>query len=297
VSSQTLAALRGSGAESPYAGETALERENVLLRAVVAERTAELSTLFDELDEANRARTDFLANVSHELRTPLTAILGFTEILVTGLDGPLNARQHEDATTVMTNARNLLGLVDDLIDLSRIEAARIDLRTQAVDVAEVLDRAVERVRSRAGAKGIRLIVDPAPGPVIAEADTARVETILLGLLDNAVKFTPADGTVRASAWIDRSAADGHADGPADGPAVARVDIVDSGVGIAADDLDRIFEKFERLGGPEQPGTGLGLTIARGLARLQGGTLTVESTLGLGSQFSLRLPCGPAGDPR
>jgi signal transduction histidine kinase len=125
--------------------------------------------------------------------------------------------------------------------------------------------------------------------VIAEADTARVETILLGLLDNAVKFTPADGTVRASAWIDRSAADG--------PAVARVDVIDSGVGIAASDLDRIFEKFQRLGGPEQPGTGLGLTIARGLALLQGGTLTVESTLGLGSQFSLRLPCGPAGDPR
>jgi signal transduction histidine kinase len=293
VSSQSLAARHGSGAESPSAGETALERENVLLRAVVADRTAELSTLFDELDQANRARTDFLANVSHELRTPLTAILGFTEILATGLDGPLNARQHEDATTVMTNARNLLGLVDDLIDLSRIEAARIDLRTQAVDVAEVLDRAVERVRSRAGAKGIRLIVDPAPGPVIAEADTARVETILLGLLDNAVKFTPADGTVRASAWSDRFAADG----PAEGPAVARVDIVDSGVGIAADDLDRIFEEFQRLAGPEQPGTGLGLTIARGLARLQGGTLTVESTLGLGSRFSLRLPCGPAGDPR
>jgi signal transduction histidine kinase len=293
VSSQTLAVLRGSGAESPSAGETALERENGLLRAVVAERNAELSTLFEELDQANRARTDFLANVSHELRTPLTAILGFTEILVTGLDGPLNARQREDATTVMTNARNLLGLVDDLIDVSRIEAARIDLQTQPVDVAEVLDRAVERVRSRAGAKGIRLIVDPAPGPVIAKADTARVETILLGLLDNAVKFTPADGTVRASAWIDRSAADG----PADGPAVARVDIVDSGVGIAADDLDRIFEKFQRLGGPEQPGTGLGLTIARGLAHLQGGTLTVESTSGLGSQFSLRLPCGPAGDPR
>jgi signal transduction histidine kinase len=157
-----------------------------------------------------------------------------------------------------------------------------------VDLGEVLERVVGQVRPHAGEKGIRLAIDPPHGPVIAEADAGRVETILVNVLGNAVKFTPPDGTVRASAWVDRL--------DDDGPTVARVDIVDSGVGIGTDDQERIFEKFQRLGGPEQPGTGLGLTIARGLARLQGGTLTVDSTLGLGSRFSLRLPCAPAGNP-
>lgn len=288
VSSQRLAVPRGSAVESPSADASDLEQENALLRAVVASQTAELSSMIEELEQANRARTDFLANVSHELRTPLTAILGFTEFLVAGLDGPLNSRQHDDATTVMLNARSLLGLVDDLIDLSRIESARVDIRTEAVDVATILHDAVGRVRAAAGQKGIRLVLDPAPGPVIATADTARVETILSNVLDNAIKFTPAGGTVRASAGIE-AAADG-------GLPVARVEVVDSGVGIADDDQERIFEKFQRLGGPEQPGTGLGLTIARGLARLQGGSLTVGSTLGLGSRFTLLLPGGRTGDP-
>jgi signal transduction histidine kinase len=267
-------------------GASGLERENILLRAVVAKRTAEFSGLIEELEQAKRARTDFLANVSHELRTPLTAILGFTEFLVSGLDGPLNPRQHEDATTVLANARSLLGLVDDLIDLSRIEAARVEVRTRVVDVAEILDRVVGQLRSRAGAKGIRLGLDAAAAQVIAEADPERVESILLSVLDNAIKYTPAGGAVRASAWVEPP------DAP--GPSVARIDIADSGVGIAADDQERVFERFQRLGGPDQPGAGLGLTIARGLARLQGGTLTVESTLGLGSRFSLRLPCAPSG---
>jgi two-component system cell cycle sensor histidine kinase PleC len=254
---------------------------------VVSAQTAELASLIDELEHANRARTEFLANVSHELRTPLTAILGFSEFLASGIDGPLNSRQHDDATTVMLNARSLLGLVDDLIALSGIEATRIDIRTEPVDVGEILDRAVGHVRAAAGEKGIRLVLDPAAGPVIARADAARVETILLHVLGNAVKFTPAGGHVRASARIEAAGDDGFP--------VARVDVADSGVGIARDDQERVFEKFQRLGGPEQPGTGLGLTIARGLARLQGGSLTVESTLGLGSRFSLLLPGGRIGD--
>jgi signal transduction histidine kinase len=288
VSTDRLAVVRGSSPDSASTGLSEVERENALLRVLVAERSAELSTLIEELERANRARTDFLANVSHELRTPLTAILGFSELLASGLDGPLTSRQHEDAATVMTNARTLLGLVDDLIDLSRIESARVELRTESVDVAEILARVVSRVRSHAGVKGIHLILDHAPDRILAEADATRVETILLAVLGNAVKFTPPGGTVRASAWLEESADDA--------PPVARIDVVDSGVGIAESDHDRIFEKFQRLGGPEQPGTGLGLTIARGLARLQGGTLTVDSTLGLGSRFTLRLPCGPAGAP-
>ena len=292
--SQQVALPAGTNAELSDALDAvpsrldALAEENRLLRAVVAERTAELVAVIEELDRAVQARTDFLANVSHELRTPLTAILGFAEILAGGLDGPLNPRQHEDASTVLRNARRLLELVDDLIDLSRIEADRVALRPRSVDLVPVLAGAIERVRPRAGAKGIHLVLDPADGPVVAEADPDRVETILLHVLGNAIKFTRTDGTVRAAVWSDPGS-------PGDGePAVARIDVVDTGVGIAAADQDRIFETFQRLGGPDQPGTGLGLAIARGLAELQDGSQTVDSTLGLGSRFSLRLPGAPAG---
>ena len=259
--------------------------EITLLRAMLAERTAQLAEVSDELERANRARTDFLANVSHELRTPLTAILGFTELLARGIDGPLNPRQHEDAATILASSQRLLELVDDLIDLSRVEADRVELDTRPIDLGQLLADAIEGIRPRAGEKGILLVLDPIPDPLIVEADTARVRTILFHLLGNAIKFTPARGSVRASGSLEASTDEQ--------PAMAKIDIVDSGVGIAPDDQERIFEKFQRLGGPEQTGTGLGLTIARELARLHGGSLTLDSTLGLGSRFSLRLPVAPS----
>jgi signal transduction histidine kinase len=251
------------------------------LREELGALRVEFASIKDELARANRARTDFLANVSHELRTPLTAILGFTELLAEGIDGPLNPRQHEDAATILASSRRLLELVDDLIDLSQVDADRVELRLQPVDIAPLLAAAVDDARSGAGEKGLLLVGDPPAGSLVAKADATRVATILNNLIDNAVKFTPPRGEIRTSGWLE-PAQDERA-------SFVRVDVADSGVGIATTDQERVFEKFQRLGGPAQPGAGLGLTIARELARMHGGSLTVETTLGLGSRFTLRLP--------
>jgi len=251
------------------------------LREELGALRAQFDSISEELDRANRARTDFLANVSHELRTPLTAILGFTELLTRGVDGPLNPRQHEDAATVLSSSLRLLELVDDLIDLAHVDANRVELRLRQVDLGPMLAGAVDDARAAAGEKGILLACDPPAKPLLVLADHARVEAILKNLIGNAIKFTPPRGEVRTSGSVEQ--------GGDDRPSMIRIDILDSGVGIATDDQERIFEKFQRLGGPDQPGTGLGLTIARELARMHGGSLTVESTLGLGSRFTLRLP--------
>jgi signal transduction histidine kinase len=259
-----------------------LHAERVSLALAVAERTDQLRDANEELRTASQAKTEFLANVSHELRTPLTAILGFSEVLVTGLDGPLNPRQHEDASTILSSSRRLVELIDDLIDISRIEANRVELRTQPVDVAAVLSTVADEVRPLAGQKGIGLTLEDGPAGLEVEADSIRIHSIVLHIVSNAVKFTPTGGTVRICVATEPASA-GHA------RPMVRIDVCDTGIGIAAEDQDRIFEKFQRLGGAEHQGTGLGLAIARELANLHGGSLTVESTLGLGSTFSLRIP--------
>ena len=249
--------------------------------ALLEERTRQLAEAIDELQTANRAKSEFLANVSHELRTPLTAILGFSEILVSGDDGPLNPRQHEDAVTILENSRRLLELIDDLIDISRIESDRLRLRLAPVDLGEVLGEIVDEMRPLAGAKGIGLTLQHRSPDVVVEADRERLAEIAWNLISNAIKFTPSGGGVHVVSMLEP--------GPGSEPEVALVDVVDTGIGVAPDQQERIFEKFHRIAGPEQPGTGLGLAIARELARLHGGTLTLESTLGLGSRFSLRIP--------
>ena len=256
------------------------------VRALDAATNASLQLQLDEavehLRHASLVQSDLLANVSHELRTPLTAILGFSEMLLAGLDGPLNARQIEDLTTIYGNGRRLLLLVNDLIDISAIEAGRLDLRTQPLDAAAALAGVVGEIRPLAGQKGIALSLDVPAAPIRIEADPRRFHEMALNLLSNAVKFTPSGGTVRVQSTV------AAADSPADQPMVT-IEVIDSGIGIASADHDRIFEKFQRLSGPDVAGTGLGLAISRRLASLHGGSLTVDSTPGLGSRFILRLP--------
>jgi signal transduction histidine kinase len=269
---------------------SALARSANTLEARVAERTMQLTQAVRELRIANDAKNEFLANVSHELRTPLTAILGFSDVLVKGLDGPLNAEQYEDVRSINQSSRRLLDLIDDLIDISRVEAGRIELVIVPLDLTGALREAVEEIRPLAGEKGIALSLERSSLPRTIRADPARIHEILLNLLSNAVKFTPAGGTVRVIAEAEEPAT-------SDEPTV-RIDVIDSGMGVAPSDRERIFEKFQRVAGPAYPGTGLGLAIARAFATLHGGSLTVESTLGIGSRFSLRLPiAGPnAADP-
>jgi two-component system, cell cycle sensor histidine kinase DivJ len=263
-------------------GDAVLEATNTALRL-------QLSQAVEQLGHATRAQSDLLANVSHELRTPLTAILGFAEVLVTGLDGPLNPRQLDDATTIQTNGRRLLQLIDDLIDIAEIGAQRLHLRTQVLDSTAALTRVVTEIRPLAGQKGIALTFDAPVRSIQIEADPQRFHEMALNLLSNAVKYTPSGGSVRVHS------SDDHPE-ESDGLPMATIEVVDSGIGIAEADQERIFEKFERVAGPDDSGTGLGLSITRELATLHGGSLSVDSTPGLGSRFILRLPLAGVSRP-
>jgi signal transduction histidine kinase len=257
-------------------------REHALLEATNAALRLQFDEAVEQLRHASRVQSDLLANVSHELRTPLTAILGFSEILLSGLDGPLNPRQVEDATTIQANGRRLLLLVDDLIDIAAIGADRLELQTRPIDSASALAQVVGEIRPLAGQKGIALKLEVPARPIEIQVDPQRFHEMVLNLLSNAVKFTPSGGTVRIQST------DATADETGDRPMLT-IEVIDSGIGIASENHERIFEKFQRLSGPEVAGTGLGLAISRQLATLHGGSLTVSSTPGLGSRFILRLP--------
>jgi signal transduction histidine kinase len=267
----------------------ALAAQRDVLATEVDVRTRSLRTALDELVVASEAKTDFLANVSHELRTPLTAILGFTEVLATGLDGPLNDLQQRDLSTIQTSSRHLLELIDDLIDIASIEAGRVQLNIETVDAIGVVAEAVATIRPLADARDIAVAFEAssAADRVPVAADRGRLREIVLNLLSNAIKFTPAGGQV----VVDVRPPDGPAAGEtgAGKPANASIAVRDTGPGITPADHERIFEKFTRLADPAIPGSGLGLAISRELARLHRGDVTVESHLGVGSTFVVQVP--------
>ena len=241
------------------------------LERKVAEKTAEIET-------ANRHKSEFLANVSHELRTPLNAILCFSEALDERLFGELNARQAQYVRDIHDSGRHLLALINDLLDLSKVEAGRLDLEPAPVDVPALVEGAMQMVAARASAAGVRLTVDIEPDVGVWRGDARRLHQILLNLLSNAVKFTPAGGDVRVRA--------AHAAG---GLAIA---VADTGVGIAPEQMQRLFAPFAQArsrGLRGEEGTGLGLALSRRLAELHGGRLQVDSAPGRGSTFTLWLP--------
>ncbi len=253
-----------------------LEESRSYLERAVAERTAALSAAVAQLTEANEAKNAFLSNVSHELRTPLTSILGFTDLLLHGLEGPLTQAQHEDLRTIEASGARLLELIDDLIDVSNLEAGEVELRPGPVHVPALLAEVEVDLRTRAAQKGIGVEVTSATAPPVIVADRARLTTILGNLVSNAVKFTPRGGSIRV-----------EASGGADG--AIRFTVSDTGIGIQPEVLPHIFERFFRSAAPEMAGTGLGLSIAREYARLHGGEISVESAPHAGSRFTLCLP--------
>jgi signal transduction histidine kinase len=251
------------------------------LRLELDEARHERDAAVEDLRRANDAKAAFLADVSHELRTPLTSILGFVEILASGMDGPLNQAQAEDVRTIQASSRHLLELIDDLIDISSLESGTIELVLGTVETAELIRESVEAMRPQAGEKGISLEVGAVEPQLRVAADHARVQEIVVSLISNAVKFTPAGGRIRVAAVTEPATADR--------PEMAAIEVRDSGIGVAEADQERIFETFVRIAGPAYPGPGLGLAISRELARLHGGDLTVESTVGIGSTFTVHLP--------
>ena len=231
------------------------------------------------LRQLDRMKSDFVSNVSHELRTPLTAIKGSVDNMLDGITGPMNERQTRYLVRVKSNADRLGRLINELLDLSRIESGKIDLMPADLPMIEVAKEVAEILRPVAAEKLISLEVSDSGGEVIAWADRDKITQVLLNLVGNAVKFTPAHGKVTVS--VDK-----------DGQALVRVSVADTGPGIPANELDKVFDKFyqvARVNKEITKGAGLGLAISKALVEMHGGRLWIESEVGIGSIFSFTVP--------
>ncbi len=276
----------------------AYERER---RRRLRERSLELEHLSFELARANRAKSEFLANVSHELRTPLAAIVGFVDLLRDGSYGDLGPRMVGPVERIQASAEHLQALVDQILDLARLSAGRLEVHREPLSLrAFVIDVASE-VEPLIIEKGLALSIQvPSTLPRLS-TDPTHLRQILINLLGNAVKFTPIGSiTLRATLVSDPARVLEARQRPllAAGGAWVALQVVDSGIGIAEKDQQRIFEEFEQVdpgsrSDSARRGTGLGLTITRRLARLLEGDITVESAPGSGSRFTCWLPVDPA----
>ena len=241
----------------------------------------ELGRLYQELEAASRHKSEFLATMSHELRTPLNAIIGFSQVLKQQMYGPLNERQTDYVDDVLSSGQHLLNLINDILDLAKVEAGRMELQPSTFELPELLENAASMVRERATRQGIGLIVATDDSVGGMEGDERKVKQILFNLLSNAVKFTPNGGKVTLATRATEEQ--------------VVIAVHDTGIGIGADDLDKIFEEFYQVGASRtQEGTGLGLALTRRLVELHGGQLTVESELGVGSTFTVTIPRHHAG---
>jgi PAS domain S-box-containing protein len=271
------------------AGEREVRALNQSLEARVIARTAELKAANKELDLRNREveratqmKSKFLANMSHELRTPLNAIVGFSDLLAEGIPGDLNPKQKRFVNHIREGSTHLLQLINDILDLSKIEAGQLELRCGDFQIKDALPEVLSTIRPLAMAKNI-LIKQNVEKDLIVYADRVRFKQILYNLLSNAVKFTPEAGRIAI-------------DCREDGNSVC-ISVADSGVGIRAEDQAIIFEEFRQVEGPAgttQEGTGLGLAITRRLVEQQGGRISIESEFGKGSRFTFTLPAGFKG---
>jgi signal transduction histidine kinase/CheY-like chemotaxis protein len=232
--------------------------------------------LFRELEVAGRHKSEFLASMSHELRTPLNAVIGFSDVLLERMFGELNERQEEYVRDIRDSGRHLLELINEILDLSKVEAGRMELEPAAVSLPGLLENALAMVRERAARHGIAITLHVAPEVGVIWADELKLKQVVLNLLSNAVKFTPDGGSVDVQAKVSG--------------AEAQVIVHDTGIGIDAADHDRIFEAFQR-GGREarSEGTGLGLTLSKRIVELHGGRIWMTSRPGSGSTFGFAVP--------
>jgi signal transduction histidine kinase len=230
-----------------------------------------------QLEAASQHKSEFLANMSHELRTPLNAIIGFSEVLAEGMFGDINEKQTEYLRDILESGQHLLSLINDILDLSKIEAGRMELEPADFDLPNAIENALILVRERASRQGIALqrTVDERLGMI--RADERKVKQVLLNLLSNAVKFTPDEGRIDVRAGLRDD--------------VAEISVSDTGVGIAPEDQEAVFEEFRQVGtaAKKVEGTGLGLALSRKFIALHGGRIWVKSQVGVGSTFTFTLP--------
>jgi signal transduction histidine kinase len=236
----------------------------------------------------NRLKSDFLATMSHELRTPLNSIIGFSEVLAS--NEQLNERQRRYATNIQSSGKMLLGMINDILDLAKIESGKMEVRSEDFSIRDVCEALVSLARPMAERKNIDLQSRLDEAIPLLRQDSGKIRQIIYNLLSNAIKFTPEGGRVTLRARVESRQ--------------IVIEVEDTGIGIAEEDREKIFEKFRQAGGPgqedgvltrEHQGTGLGLSIVRELTKLLGGDVHLASTPGQGSTFTIRLPMQLAGN--
>ncbi len=253
-----------------FAAQAALALENARLFREIADKSR-------QLELASQHKSEFLANMSHELRTPLNAIIGFSEVLSEGMFGEINEKQTEYLKDILESGQHLLSLINDILDLSKIEAGRMELELADFDLPSAIENALILVRERGSRRGITLGRTIDERLEMIRADERKVKQVLLNLLSNALKFTPEGGRIDVSARL-------HDDS-------AEISVTDTGVGIAPEDQEAVFEEFRQVGtaATKVEGTGLGLALARKFIELHGGRIWVRSQVGVGSTFTFTLP--------
>jgi protein-histidine pros-kinase len=256
-----------------------LHTEDGVLVSSAIRDTTERRRLEEKMQEASRLKSEFLANMSHELRTPLNAIIGFNELVYRGKAGPISELQQEYLNDSLSSARHLLQLINDVLDLAKVEAGKMEFRPQPVDLGQLVGEVRDVLRGLATSKRLRIqtAIDATLSPVIV--DPARIKQVLYNYLSNAIKFTDEDGTITIRI------------SPA-GASEFRIDVVDNGIGISAEHLDRLFIEFQQLdatSAKRYQGTGLGLALTKRIVERHRGRVEVSSTPGAGSTFSAILP--------
>jgi PAS domain S-box-containing protein len=251
-------------------------------RDITAERLAhaQLDAARAAAEAASDAKSMFVANMSHELRTPLNAVIGLADLLLLSGGDPLTARQTEYLEGIVSSGRHLLAMVNDVLDLAKIEAGKQALEIEAVGTQDAIEEAVQLLQPIASGRGVALSADVAPQTPDIKADPLRLRQILFNLISNAVKFTDRDGKVRVSASPDSRG--------------VMIRVIDTGIGIAPEDMTRLFRAFEQVNLPsgDRPGgTGLGLALTKRLVDMHGGSIDVVSAVGAGTTFTVRLPVG------
>jgi signal transduction histidine kinase/DNA-binding response OmpR family regulator/ligand-binding sensor domain-containing protein len=264
-------------------------REHAISAISKARILRELQSKNREAEEANQAKSRFLANMSHELRTPMNAIIGFSEILIDRLESQIDAKSLTFIRSILSSGRHLLEIINDILDLSKVEAGRMELLPETFPVRSAIESICQVMRGMSTRKAISFAVEVEPGVTAIETDQSKFKQILYNLLSNAVKFSPNESVVTIRAR--------HVAATEETPASISIDVIDPGIGIAQENLTLIFEEFRQVDGTlnrQYGGTGLGLSLVRKFVELQGGTLTVESQIGIGSCFTFTLPVHFAG---
>jgi signal transduction histidine kinase len=257
--------------------EERLQRLNEELEQRVAARTEELAAAMIKAQESDRLKSAFLAAMSHELRTPLNSIIGFTGVILQGLAGPLNEEQAKQLNMTRDSARHLLALINDVLDISKIEAGQLEILKRPFDMRQAIESALRVIHPLAQKKSLQLVMSIGSGVGVINNDRRRVEQVLINLVNNAIKFSE-HGKVSIecqvkNGWLETS-------------------VHDTGIGIKAEDMDRLFKPFQQIDiglARGHEGTGLGLSICKRLVTAMGGAITVESRWAVGSTFTFTLP--------